>query len=150
MQDAWAERPNHYLSLAAGHNFPNWFIIGGPNSAVGSGSLLVLYERVVDYIVEVIKKVQREEIKAIAVKDDAVRDYMEYVDAYFPKTVYSEKCRSWYKAGRELGPVFALWPGQSSRFLAQCNSADVHLQAPVFMPSRRSRTFDGKTTITCH
>ena len=27
------------------------------------------------------------------------------------KTVYSEKCRSWYKLGQEDGRVVGLWPG---------------------------------------
>lgn len=74
---------------------------------------------------------QRENIKAMSVKKDAVDDFMEFVavrnfgealvypeltiaplQSYFPRTVYSEKCRSWYKKGAELGPVVALWPGQ--------------------------------------
>lgn len=113
MQDTWSQRPRHYLSLAAGPEFPNYFIIGGPNSAVGSGSLLVLFERVVDYIVLAMQKMQRENIRAMSIKQGAVDDFMEYVDAYFPKTVYSQKCRSWYKAGKELGPVIGLWPGES-------------------------------------
>ena len=27
------------------------------------------------------------------------------------KTVYSEKCRSWYKMGKEEGRIVGLWPG---------------------------------------
>lgn len=53
VQDEWAEIPTHYLSMAIGPEFPNWFIVNGPNSSLGSGSLLVLFEREVDYIVEV-------------------------------------------------------------------------------------------------
>lgn len=45
---------------------------------------------------------QRENIKTIAVKEQAVDDFMENVAAYFPRTVYSEKCRSWYKKGLEI------------------------------------------------
>lgn len=46
---------------------------------------------------------QRENIKAMSVKQEAVQDFMEYVGKYFEKTVYSEKCPSWYKKGQELG-----------------------------------------------
>lgn len=28
------------------------------------------------------------------------------------QSVYSEKCRSWYKMGKEEGRVVALWPGE--------------------------------------
>jgi hypothetical protein len=31
-------------------------------------------------------------------------DWMEYVGAYFPNTVFGTKCRSWYKKGLEGEP----------------------------------------------
>lgn len=103
VQDAWSNIPTHYMSMAIGPDFPNYFIVNGPNSSLGSGSLLVLFEREVDYIVEAIAKMQRENLKTMSVKQGAVDDFMEYVATYFQKTVYSEKCRSWYKAGKEEG-----------------------------------------------
>ncbi|KAM0787268.1 hypothetical protein ACM66B_006503 [Microbotryomycetes sp. NB124-2] len=111
LSDLWSDVPKHYMSMAAGPDFPNWFIVNGPNSSLGSGSLLVLFERQVDYITEVISKMQREGLKTISAKQDAIDDFMQYISHYFERTVYSEKCRSWYKAGRELGPVIGLWPG---------------------------------------
>jgi len=111
VQEAWKELPTHYMTMAIGPEFPNYFMINGPNSSLGSGSLLVMFEREVDYIVEAIAKMQREGIKAMSVKKEARDDFMEYTTEYFKKTVYSEKCRSWYKAGKEEGPIVALWPG---------------------------------------
>ncbi|GAA6060117.1 hypothetical protein JCM10212_003525 [Sporobolomyces blumeae] len=111
VQDLWADIPRHYLSMAVGPDHPNFFVVNGPNSSLGSGSLLVLFEREVDYIVECIDKMQRENYKTMSVKQEAVDDFMTYVHTYFQKTVYSEKCRSWYKKGLEEGPVVALWPG---------------------------------------
>ncbi|KAK4053878.1 hypothetical protein OIO90_003715 [Microbotryomycetes sp. JL221] len=111
LADLWSDIPTHYLSMAAGPQFPNYFVVNGPNSSLGSGSLLVLFEKEIEYIVQVIDKMQRENIKAIAAKQEAVDDFMQFVDTYFQQTVYSEKCRSWYKAGREVGPVTGLWPG---------------------------------------
>ncbi|KAK4704328.1 hypothetical protein P7C70_g1880, partial [Phenoliferia sp. Uapishka_3] len=111
VQDLWADIPTSYLSIAIGPDHPNYFVVNGPNSSVGSGSLLVMFEREVDYIIAAISKMQRENIKAMSVKQSAVDDFMEFIANYFPKTVYSEKCRSWYKKGMELGPVVALWPG---------------------------------------
>ncbi|GAA6016737.1 hypothetical protein JCM11491_000226 [Sporobolomyces phaffii] len=111
VQDLWADVPKHYLSMAIGPDHPNFFVVNGPNSSLGSGSLLVLFEREVDYIVECIAKMQRENYRTMSVKQEAVDDFMTYIETYFRKTVYSEKCRSWYKKGLEEGPVVALWPG---------------------------------------
>lgn len=106
----WKPHPRSYLSICV-DDFPNWFYSLGPNSAVGSGSLLALIEYQVEYAVKVALKMQREGLKSIEVKREAVEDYDEYIEHYFPTTVYSEKCRSWYKMGKEEGRVVALWPG---------------------------------------
>ncbi|GAA5971502.1 hypothetical protein JCM21900_001678 [Sporobolomyces salmonicolor] len=111
VQDLWSDVPSSYLTMLVGPDHPNFFVINGPNSSLGSGSLLVLFEREVDYIVECIDKMQRENYKTMSPKQEAVNDFMAYVHTYFQKTVYSEKCRSWYKKGLEEGPVVALWPG---------------------------------------
>ncbi|GAA6006877.1 hypothetical protein JCM10207_009123 [Rhodosporidiobolus poonsookiae] len=111
VQDLWEDVPTHYLSMFVGPDHPNYFCINGPNSSLGSGSLLILFEKEVDYLTKVIDKMVRENYKTIAVKQGAVADWMEYVHSYFPRTVFGTKCRSWYKKGAEEGPVVALWPG---------------------------------------
>jgi hypothetical protein len=143
------------MSMAIGPDFPNYFIVNGPNSSLGSGSLLVLFEREVDYIVEAIAKMQRENIKAMSVKQGAVDDFMEYVDVYFRKTVYSEKCRSWYKKGLETGYVPFLSSSSLSRSsfkppLPSTAPSSPSGPAPACTPLRRSRTLAGRTTTTLH
>ncbi|KAK0209013.1 FAD/NAD-binding domain-containing protein [Desarmillaria ectypa] len=108
----FASHPRTYLSVTV-DGFPNWFQSLGPNSGAGSGSLLLLMERQVDYAVEATLKLQRERLKSIEVKSEAVDDFDEYLMNYFPTTVFGEKCKSWYKAGREEGRVSALWPGST-------------------------------------
>ncbi|KAF9469634.1 FAD/NAD-binding domain-containing protein [Collybia nuda] len=110
LSDKFLPYPKTYLSVAV-DGFPNWFQSLGPNAAVGAGSLLILLERQVDYAVEVTLKLQRERLKSIEVKKEAVDDFDAYLEAYFQTTVFSDKCRSWYKAGKEEGRVVALYPG---------------------------------------
>ncbi|KAG6820664.1 hypothetical protein H0H93_013515 [Arthromyces matolae] len=102
--------PQTYLSVAT-DGFPNWFQCLGPNAAVGAGSLLLVMEKQVDYIVAATLKLQRERLKSIEVKAEAVADYDAYLESYFPQTVFAAKCRSWYKGGKAVGRVTALWPG---------------------------------------
>lgn len=70
--------PSTYLSICTS-TLPNYFFSLGPNSAVGSGSLLALIEAEVGYAVEVGLKMQRERVKRVVVRREAVEDYMEYV-----------------------------------------------------------------------
>ncbi|PFH46267.1 hypothetical protein AMATHDRAFT_8031 [Amanita thiersii Skay4041] len=110
LSDKFKPYPRTYLSVAV-DGFPNWFASQGPNSAIGSGSLLIIIERQVDYAVAATLKMQRERLKSLEVMKEAVDDFDEYLEAYFPTTVFSERCPSWYKMGKETGRVVGLWPG---------------------------------------
>jgi hypothetical protein len=109
----WEKYPSAYMSLAT-PNFPNLFIIGGPNSATGGGSLLIIYESVISYIVKCVQKMQREKLLAMEISLPAEQAWIDFCDGYFPGTVHAQKCRSWYKGGKEDGRVVGLWPGSSN------------------------------------
>lgn len=79
IQEKWAPHPSTYLALCT-DGFPNWFMVFGPNSTIGSGSLLIILERQVEYVVEVARKMQRERLKSIEVKREAVADFDEYLE----------------------------------------------------------------------
>lgn len=110
----WVNFPRTYLSLAT-DNFPNFFMMLGPNSAIGSGSLTMMIESLGDYIVRCVRKLQKENILAMTVKSARVDDFLEYSGEYFKRTVFSDDCRSWYKNARN--EVTGLWPGSTQHCL---------------------------------
>ena len=91
-------------------DFPNFFIMLGPNAAIGSGSLTMMIESVGDYIFKCIRKLQKENIKSMTVKSARVRDFLRYADAYFKGTVFMDECKSWYRTGNK---ITGLWPGST-------------------------------------
>jgi cation diffusion facilitator CzcD-associated flavoprotein CzcO len=109
LPDHWQQRATSYLSLAT-DKFPNMFMMLGPNSAIGSGSLTMMIESVGDYVVKCVRKLQKENIKSMTVKADRVRDFLKYSDAYFKNTVFMDDCKSWYRKG---DTVTGLWPGST-------------------------------------
>ncbi|KAH8099899.1 hypothetical protein BXZ70DRAFT_1008869 [Cristinia sonorae] len=106
----WSPHPTTYLSTCV-DGFPNYFFSLGPNGALGTGSLTAVIERQVGFAVMATRKLQRERLRSIEVKEEAVKDFDEYLENYFPTSVYSENCRSWYKMGKQNGRVVGLWPG---------------------------------------
>ncbi|KAF1941982.1 FAD/NAD(P)-binding domain-containing protein [Clathrospora elynae] len=107
----WETRARTYLSHSIA-GFPNLFTMLGPNSTIGSGSLTTMIESVGDYIIKAIRKIQKDNIAAMVVKEAREKDFIEYVDAYFGGTVFTEECRSWYK-NKGTGEVVGLWPGST-------------------------------------
>ncbi|KAL4739993.1 hypothetical protein BDV11DRAFT_214749 [Aspergillus similis] len=108
----WEATPENYLSLAV-DGFPNYFICLGPNAALGEGNLLLLIEKEIDYITYCLAKMQRDNIRAMSVRKEAVERFTKHCDQYFSRTVFGMECRSWYKGGSLNGRVTALWPGSS-------------------------------------
>ncbi|KAJ3753930.1 FAD/NAD-binding domain-containing protein [Lentinula raphanica] len=114
LNDQFDPHPRTYLGIAV-DGFPNWFAALGPNTGVGAGSLLIIIERQVDYAVAATLKMQRERIKSMEVKKKAVDDFDAYIEVIDGRrqSVFGEKCRSWYKVGKEEGRVVSLWPGST-------------------------------------
>ncbi|KAK8090027.1 hypothetical protein PG997_004988 [Apiospora hydei] len=109
------ETPKGYMSCAL-PGVPNYFTFLGPNGPIGHGSVFTLTEHIAKYITKVILKCQREGIKAIAPSDAAVDDYNQHIAAFMPRTAWQSSGRSWFKNGREDGPVTALHPGSRIHF----------------------------------
>ncbi|KAK3694745.1 hypothetical protein B0T22DRAFT_80399 [Podospora appendiculata] len=107
--ERWKPIPESYLSLAI-DGFPNCLMMFGPNSAIGFGSLTKILEAETDYVVSVIRKMQKEDYATIEPKAERVKDFTAYVGAYFKKTVYTDDCNSWYRKGDWIA---ALWPGST-------------------------------------
>jgi cation diffusion facilitator CzcD-associated flavoprotein CzcO len=115
LQDHWHERATNYLSLAT-DNFPNHFMMLGPNGAIGEGSLTMMIESTGDYICKAIRKLQKDNLKSMVVKRARVRDFLSYVDSYFRGTVYMDDCQSWYKnngQGQSGSTITGLLPGST-------------------------------------
>ena len=53
--------------------FPNMFMVMGPNSIVGTGPFIEVIEAGVGYAVKAVAKMQRERLKSVEVKREAVK-----------------------------------------------------------------------------
>ncbi|KAK2016164.1 FAD/NAD(P)-binding domain-containing protein [Colletotrichum eremochloae] len=111
LQDLWAKEPKQYLGVCVSQ-MPNFFPILNAQSAVGTGSLLLLLEQQIAYVTKCIQKCIREGYKSIVVKESAVDSFLKYTDNYFDRTVFNGNCKSWYKNGTTgKATIRTLWPG---------------------------------------
>lgn len=79
INEKWKPHPVSYLSVAV-DGFPNMFMTLGPNSGLASGMLTPLIEHQVMYAVQATAKLQRDRLKSMEVKPEAVRDFDQYID----------------------------------------------------------------------
>ncbi|KAM0416000.1 hypothetical protein ACHAPT_013055 [Fusarium lateritium] len=118
LQKAWRPGgdpgfPDSYLGIAA-PSFPNFLTILGPNSAGLAGTLCHSVENQVTYIAKVLRKVAAQGIRSIVPSAAATQDFRAYCESFFPQTVMSEHCSSWYNGGIKGGRIHGLWPGSAA------------------------------------
>ena len=95
LNDKWKDYPESYLSLCT-DGFPNMFMVMGPNSIVGTGPFIEVIEAGVGYAVKAVAKMQRERLKSMEVKREAVKDFDELIQvrSCFSAFVLDVECRS--------------------------------------------------------
>ncbi|OAL40668.1 hypothetical protein AYO20_00404 [Fonsecaea nubica] len=116
LRDEWATEPRSYLSIAAS-GFPNYFLSSGPNFPLAQGTLIPCLERTINYAYDAVLKLQRQGIKSLSPKPEAVQEFLEHKDAVMRDLAWSSGCRSWYKLGKVDGKVWGPWPGSAVHFL---------------------------------
>ncbi|KAF8645072.1 hypothetical protein AX16_008130 [Volvariella volvacea WC 439] len=116
LQEEWSQEPKTYMGLAAA-DFPNYFMLIGPNSPIGNGPVLIAVETLAEYVLKFVNRLQTENIHSFAPKAEAVEDFVEYKDRFMAKTVWADSCRSWYKGNTVDGKVIAVWPGSSLHYI---------------------------------
>ncbi|KAK3059548.1 hypothetical protein LTS18_010573 [Coniosporium uncinatum] len=90
----------------------------GPNCPIGNGPVLCAIECQADYMCKLIDRYQTHNIRTFAPTRAAIDDFVAHKDEYMKRTVWSDPCRSWYKAGTQNPEtITALWPGSTLHYM---------------------------------
>ncbi|KAI7364285.1 putative sterigmatocystin biosynthesis monooxygenase [Hortaea werneckii] len=96
LKEKWRVCPESYLGLAI-PDFPNLLTYIGPTWPVENGSVMGPLHSVSDYAVQMVKKMQNENIKSWVPKQDITDQFNAHVQEWVKHTVWKDDCRSWYK-----------------------------------------------------
>lgn len=111
LKDVWAQYPRAYLGTSL-PDFPNLFIVIGPNTGIGHTSALFIIESQMNYILGCIQTLKERGLRSIEVRPEAERTYTEMIHREMERTVWkSGGCHSWYQS--RSGHVIAMFPGFS-------------------------------------
>ncbi|KAH0829681.1 putative sterigmatocystin biosynthesis monooxygenase stcW [Fonsecaea pedrosoi] len=102
MSDEFDPEPKVYLALTV-PKFPNYFVVNGVRGNWAVGSVLVSHDMQVEYIVQCMKRMQQEGIKALEVRPEPIDELYEHIDEFHRNSVWSDDCSSWYKNGVKDG-----------------------------------------------
>ena len=115
LDEVWDKRPSAYLAVAI-PDFPNLFMLNGPNGPVGNFSLIDVAEMQFDYVMQLVDRIASGECKEISASHEAAERFeAERVEAA-KHTVWVTGCRSWYLDDRGIPMA---WPFSFDRFRAE-------------------------------
>jgi cation diffusion facilitator CzcD-associated flavoprotein CzcO len=121
LQEAWRDGAEAYRGLCM-HGFPNLFFLYGPNTNVGSSSIIFMVERQVAYAVDCIDKLLAHDLRALEVNAAVLRTYNERMQGELAQTVWVSDCESWYK--NAAGKVINNWPRSTLAYWWHMRSPD--------------------------
>jgi len=111
LSDVWRDGASAYLGITV-PGFPNFFILGGPNTSPTNNSIIYMIESQVRYVLGCLEMIR--EGGAIEVRPDVSAAYQQNLRTWLKDTVWNGECRSWYKT--ESGLITNTWPLRAYRY----------------------------------
>jgi len=134
----WQEKIQAYRSMLL-PNFPNFFLMLGPNSPIGNYSVIYMSEVQSDYAIDIIKRWQAKQIDTIEVKPAALQAWRALLKSKMSTTVWaSGGCNSWY-LDADGDPL--TWPDKWKNWVSMM--ADVDMTA-FYSPQEKPQKLDKK------
>lgn len=113
LRETWSDGAYAYLGMAV-PRFPNFFMLYGPNTNVGSNSVIFMLEAQAHYIVRALRHLRRKGKSYIAVRPSAMAAFLAKVDRWMEGTVWLTRCSNYFRAAN--GRVVTQWPRSARAF----------------------------------
>jgi cation diffusion facilitator CzcD-associated flavoprotein CzcO/acetyl esterase/lipase len=113
LREAWAQGPEAYHGVTVS-DFPNMFLMLGPNTGTGHTSTLLFIEPEVQHAIACMQRVKKEGKRWIEVRADVMATHNQQLQQRLAGSVWTH-CRSWYRM--EGGRVVALFPGFTAEYV---------------------------------
>jgi cation diffusion facilitator CzcD-associated flavoprotein CzcO len=131
LRETWSEGAHAYLGMAV-PGFPNFFMLYGPNTNVGSNSVIFMLEAQARYIVRALKYMRGKGKRYIAVRPSAMAEFVAKIDHWMVGTVWTTQCSNYFRAPN--GRVVTQWPRSARSFwemTRRFKPPDFSFQAPA-------------------
>lgn len=138
LHDTWSEGASAYLGMAV-PGFPNFFMLYGPNTNIGSNSVIFILEAQARYIARALKYMRRRRKSYVAVRPDVMARFMAKIDEWMEGTVWTTRCSNYFRAAN--GRVVTQWPRSARAFWSMTRRfrpADYRFHAPPSKPAVES------------
>lgn len=111
----WNRAPRAHRGITL-PGFPNFWMVEGPTSPIGNVSLIMITEHQIDYMISMLDNMRRNNLQAIAPKQEVYQAYNDSLAEAAEKTVWvTGGCDSWYIDASGLPNLYSHPPQQYFR-----------------------------------
>ena len=107
LNEVWREGANAYLGMTVA-GFPNLFVMYGPNTNLGSGSIIFQLESQMTYIADAVERLRRMGGQ-LSVRPEVQQSFDSEMQSRLSTSVWQTGCNNWYVD--EHGRNTNNWPG---------------------------------------
>jgi cation diffusion facilitator CzcD-associated flavoprotein CzcO len=122
LQQAWDGGARAHLGIAVA-GFPSMFLLYGPNTNLGVGSIIEMVEAQVGYVVDALRTLRRSGAAALDVRPEVLEASDARIQERLRNTVWTS-CDSWYREDGD-GRVTTNWPGYMTEYTRATRQLDL-------------------------
>ncbi|WP_238993294.1 flavin-containing monooxygenase [Nocardioides caldifontis] len=108
LAESWADEAHAYLGMTV-PQFPNLFVVYGPNTNLGGSSILSMIECQTGYLGQLVDRLLTGELEVAEVREDVAAGFDREVQERLSRSVWASGCSSWYQEAD--GRITTNWPG---------------------------------------
>jgi len=112
LDEVWKDGPFAYMAISV-PDFPNFFMLNGPNGPVGNFSLIDVAELQFAYILQLVDQVRSGACREVCASWEAMRRFDAERREAAKSTIWASGCKSWYLDDSGLPTA---WPWTFDRF----------------------------------
>lgn len=113
LSDTWRDGAFAYLGMSV-PGYPNFFMLYGPNTNVGSNSVIFMLEAQAHYLVRALRYMRRRNKSSIEVRSRVMTRFLDTIDTWMQGTVWLTRCSNYFRAAN--GRVVTQWPRSARAF----------------------------------
>ena len=117
----WKEGARAYLGLCV-PDFPNLFVVYGPNTNLGGSSIINMLEAASGAISTLLRHTDERGDRAVVVRPEAEQRFDEEMQDRLSKSVWAS-CHNWYH--EDGGRITTNWPGAVAEYQKRCANLDL-------------------------
>lgn len=122
LQEAWSDGARAHLGITVA-GFPNLFLMYGPNTNLGVGSIVAMIEAQAGYVVSALGLLRGAGRRALTVRPEVEAASTAGVQERLDGSVWTQ-CQSWYRKDGD-GRIVGNWPGFMLEYVRLVEQADV-------------------------